>query len=171
MRKIIYCSETFFDTPSSLDVQACLWSDYKHHCTVKCLIEFTPNGVVSWLSSLCEGRASGIHTVRDSGFLGILEAFDHIMTDRGFKIKTDLAMKQYSQAIPPNTAKGAQMLSNDVKETSNIANVCIYVEQAIERLKDFRILKLQQLLLHLPTMNNVLYVCAALTNLKIPLAP
>ena len=63
------------------------------------------------------------------------------------------------------------MLSNDVKETSNIANVCIYVEQAIERLKDFRILKLQQLLLHLPTMNNVLYVCAALTNLKIPLAP
>ena len=53
------------------------------------------------------------------------------MADRGFKIKTDLAMKQRTLAIPPSAAKGAQMLSNDVKETSNIANGCIYVEQVI----------------------------------------
>ena len=51
-----------------------------------------------------------------------------------------------------------------LKEISNIANFCIYVEQAIGRLKDFRILKLQQPLLHLPIMNNILYVCAALTT-------
>ena len=62
------------------------------------------------------------------------------MADRGFKIKTDLTMKWCSLAIPPSAAKGAHML-NDVKETSNIANVCIYVEQAIE--KYFQILKLQ----------------------------
>ena len=142
VRTIIDCSEIFFDTPSSLDVQACLWSDYKHHCTVKFLIAITPNGAVSWLSPLYGGRASDIHIVRDSGFLGILEPFDQVMADRGFKIKTDLAMKQCSLAIPPSAAKGTQMLSNDVKETSNIANVCIYVERAIGRLKDFRILKL-----------------------------
>ena len=92
--------------------------------------------------SHCGGRASDIHIVRYRGFLGILEAFDQVMTDRGFKIKTDIAMKQYSRATAPSAAKGAQMLSNDVKETSNIANVCIYVERAIGRLKDFRILKL-----------------------------
>ena len=143
VRTIIDCSEIFFDTPSSLDVQACLWSDYKHHCTVKFLIAITPNGAVSWLSPLYGGRASDIHIVRDSGFLGILEPFDQVMADRGFKIKTDLTMKQCSLAIPPSAAKGTQMLSNDVKETSNIANVRIYVEQAIGRLKDFQILKLQ----------------------------
>ena len=49
-------------------------------------------------------------------------------------------MKWCSLVIPPSVAKGAHML-NDVKETSNIANVCIYVEQAIE--KYFQILKLQ----------------------------
>ena len=121
---------------------------------------------MSWLSPLYGGQVSDIHIVRDSGFLGILEPFDPVMADRGFKIKTELAMKQCNLAIPPSAAEGAQMLSNDVKETSNIANVRIYVEQAIGRLKDFRILKLQQTLLHLPI---ILYVCAALTNLKRPL--
>ena len=35
------------DTLSSLDVQACLWSDYKHHCITKFLVFITPIGVVS----------------------------------------------------------------------------------------------------------------------------
>ena len=96
------------------------------------------------LSPLYGVRASDIHIVRDSGFLGILEPFDQVMADRGFKIKIDLAMKQCTLAIPPIAAKGAHM-SNDVKETPNIANVHIYVEQAIGQLADFRILKLQQL--------------------------
>ena len=144
VRTIIDCSEIFFDTPSSLDMQACLWTDCKHHCTVKFLIAITPNGAVSWFSPLYGGRAFDNHIVRDSGFLGILEPFDQVMADRGFKIKTNLAMKQCSLAIPPSAAKRTQMLSNDVKETSNIANVRIYVEQAIGRLKDFQILKLQQ---------------------------
>ena len=170
MRTIIDCSEIFFDPPSSSDVKACLWNDYKHHCTVKLLIAITPNGAVSWLSPLYGGRTSGTHIVRDIGFLGILEPFDQVMAERGFKIKTDLAMKQCSLAIPPSAAKGAQILSNDVKETSNIANVRIYVEQAIGRLKDFRILKLQHSLLSFPIMKNILYVCATLANLKRPLA-
>ena len=110
MRTIIDCSEIFFDTPSSSYMQVCLWSDYKHHCTVKFLIAIIPNGPVSWLSPLYGGWASNIHIVRDSGFLGILEPFNQIMADRGFKIKTDLAMKQRTLAIPPSTAKGAQML-------------------------------------------------------------
>ena len=65
------------------------------------------------------------------------------MADRGFKIKTDLAMKQCTLCIPPSAAKGTQLVSSAVKETSNIANVRIYVEQAIKRMKEFRILKTQ----------------------------
>ena len=54
------------------------------------------------------------------------------MADRGFKIKTDLAMKQCTLSIPPSVAKGKQMTADDVKQTSNIANLRIYVEQAIQ---------------------------------------
>lgn len=91
------------------------------------------------------------------------------MADRGFKIKTDLALKQFSLSIPPSAAKGNQMVKNDVHETSNIVNVRIYVEQAIPRLKEFKILKHQQPLLYLPVFNNILRVLSALNNLKRPL--
>ena len=124
VRTIIDCTELFFDTPSSLDIQACLWSDYKHHTTVKFLVAITPNGAVSWISPVYGGRTSDIHIVRNSGFLDILEPYDQVMADRGFKIKTDLAIKQCKLRIPPSAAKGSQMVASDVKETSNISNLC-----------------------------------------------
>ena len=62
------------------------------------------------------------------------------------------------------------MLAKDVHETSNIANVRIYVEQAIRRMKEFRMLKHQQPLLYLPILNDILRVIAGLVNLKRPLA-
>ena len=169
VRTIIDCTEVFMETPTALDVQACLWSDYKHHCTVKMLIAITPNGATAWISPLYGGRTSDVHIVRKSGFLNIIEPMDQIMADRGFKIKTDLAMQQCTLCIPPSAAKGVQMVASDVKQTSNIANVRIYVEQAIKRIKDFRILKTQQPLLYLPLMNDIVQLCGALVNLRQPL--
>ena len=92
------------------------------------------------------------------------------MADRGFKIKTDLALKQYSLNIPPSAAKGNQLVKKDVHKTSNIANIRIYVEQAIRRLKELKILKHQQPLLYLPVFNDILRVISALVNLKRSLA-
>ena len=143
------------DTPSSLDVQASLLSDYKHHRTIKILVCITSNGAVSWVSPVYGGRSSDIHTVRDSGFLNLLEPFDQVMADKGFKIKTDLALKQCYLRISPSAAKRSQNVKKDVHDTSNIANVCIYVEQAIQRLKEFRLLKHQQPLLYLPILNDI----------------
>ena len=91
------------------------------------------------------------------------------MADRGFKIKTDLAMLQCSLSIPPSAASGIQMCQSDVKKTSNIANVRIYVEQAIKRLKDYRILKNEIPLLYIPIFDDIVKVCAAFHNLKEPL--
>ena len=107
------------------------------------------------------------HILRDSGFFNLLKPFE----DRGFKIKTHLALiKQGFSSIPPSAAKGSQMVKNDVHDTSNIANVGIYVEQAIRRLKDFRILKHQQALLYLPILNDTLQVISGLVNFKRHLA-
>ena len=66
--------------------------------------------------------------------------------------------------------KVTKWLKKNVRETSNIANVRIYVEQAIPRLKEFKILKHQQTLLHLPVFNDILCVISAVVNLKRPLA-
>ena len=86
-RVIIDCTEIFVETQSSLEVQALLWSEYKHHTTFKVLVCITPNGAISWISPAYGGRSSDKFIVTDSGFLDLLEPFDCVMADRGFKIK------------------------------------------------------------------------------------
>ena len=63
----------FLETPSSLEVQALLWSEYKHHCTFNFLVAKTPNGAVSWVSPCYGERTTDIYIVQDLGFLDILE--------------------------------------------------------------------------------------------------
>ena len=113
------------DKPSSLDVQACLWSDCKYYCTMKFSVCITPNRAVSWDFAVYGERSSNIHIVRDSGFLHLLEPFDQVMADRGFKTKIDLALKQCFLNIPPSAEKGSQMVKKDAHDTSNIVNVRI----------------------------------------------
>lgn len=115
VRVIIDCSETFDETSSSLDVQAALWSDYKHHTTVKFLYGITPNGASSYISPCYGGRATDIYIVRDSGFLNKLEPFDHVMADRGFKIQNNLLSHSATLCIPPSVKTGRQILSKEVK--------------------------------------------------------
>jgi hypothetical protein len=43
---IIDCSEIFIERPSDLLARATVWSNYKHHSTIKFLIGITPQGTV-----------------------------------------------------------------------------------------------------------------------------
>ena len=124
-RVIINRKEVFIETPNSLEVQACLYTDYKHPHTVKFLVCITPNGAVSWVSPVYRGCKSDVFIIQNSSFLDLLEIKDQVMADRGFKTKTDLAMKQCFLCIPPSASKGNQMTIGDVKKTSNMANVGI----------------------------------------------
>ena len=128
VRTIIDCTEIDTEAPSLLDSHCLLWNDYKHHAAIKFLICITPNGVISWVSPAYGGRTSDVYIVRHSGFLDLLEPYDRIMADRGFRLKTDLALKQCTLAIAPSPASGCQMVSRDVKETSTVVNVHIYIE-------------------------------------------
>ena len=56
------------------------------------------------------------------------------------------------------------------KETSLIANVRIYVEQAIKRVIDFDILKKELPISLLPLLDDIVVVCCALCNVKKPLS-
>ena len=74
-----------------------------------------------------------------------------------------------SLSIPPSARTGMQMPSTDVSETSCIANVRIYVEQAIGRIKWFRILSNEMPMLLLPNCDDIVITCCALCNLLDPL--
>lgn len=169
-RVIIDCTEFFIETPSSLEAQALCWSEYKHHSTIKVLVGITPNGCFSYISDCYGGKASDKFIVEDSGFLKLLQPGDQVMADRGFHIQDLLAFYQCTLAIPPSSHTTLQMSGKDVRETSKIANVRIYVECAIRRLKEYQILKNELPVSLLPVADDLITICAALTNLKNPLA-
>ena len=169
VRCIIDCTEVFIETPSSLDIQAMCWSEYKHHCTIKFLVSITPNGMISYVSPCYGGRASDKFIFNNCGFLNFIEPHDHVMADRGFKVKEDLMTVQARLAIPPSTIGNLQMSSSAVRETSSIANVRIYVEQAIGRLKTFRFLKNELPITCLPVCDDVVIVTCGLCNMLEPL--
>ena len=84
-RVIIDCTEVYIETPSSLEIAAMCWSNYKQHYTVKFLIGITPNGAVSFASPVYGGRASDAFIVKDRRFLNSLQPYDEVMADRGLK--------------------------------------------------------------------------------------
>ena len=61
------------------------------------------------------------------------------------------------------------MTNSQTKLTSAVANCIVYVEQAIKKLKDITTIKEEIHLPYLPIGDNIIKVCAALTNLKRPL--
>ncbi|XP_046851060.1 uncharacterized protein LOC124444479 [Xenia sp. Carnegie-2017] len=116
VRCIIDCFECFTETPSGLDLAATMWSEYKHHYTLKALVAITPNGAISYVSPTYGGRATDVFIVKNSGFLELLQPFDEVMADRGFKIREELMMKMCRLCIPPSKTVSMQMLPDDVRK-------------------------------------------------------
>ena len=100
---IIDTSEIFIETPSDLMLQSTAWSNYKHHNTFKFLIACTPNGAISFISSLYLGSVSDPALTQESGFFQKLEGIFgvSIMADRGFTIKESLAKIGIDLNLPP----------------------------------------------------------------------
>lgn len=163
---IIDGSEIFLETPNDLHMQSSTWSSYKHHNTAKFLIACTPNGSVSFISPLYVGSISDVELTRVSGFLQTLEGKDgiSIMADRGFTVKDQLSEIGVDLNIPPFLEGRSQLPSEDVKKGRGIASLQIHVERAIGRIKQFSILKGTFPLSMVRLLNEVVCVCAWLTN-------
>ena len=169
LRCVIDCTEVFIQRPSNVKLQAATWSDYKHHNTIKCLIGITPQGSVSFVSEFFGGRTSDRITVTQSRFLDFIDPGDQIMADRGFQIKEVLLTKGAELILPPAAKGASQMTSGQVKITKTVANVRIHVERVIRRIKTFSILSQTFPISLLRHANNILLVCAAITNLQGPI--
>ena len=164
-RVIIDCTEVFIQRPSNLTARAQTWSNYKHHNTLKFLIGITPTGAVSFVSKCWGGRVSDKELTQESAFLGMLEPTDQVLADRGFLIEEDIANSSAELIIPAFTRGKKQLSQRDVETTRRIAHVRIHVERAIGRIKNFKILKDIFPITLIKHANNIVTICAALTNL------
>jgi len=91
-------------------LQSQLYSSYKSNTTLKGLIEITPHGAVSLISSLHTGSISDKEISRCSGILDLLERGDSVMVDKGFNIDDLLKEKGVGLKIPPFLQSQAQYL-------------------------------------------------------------
>ena len=91
------------------------------------------------------------------------------MADRGFQIKEDLLHYYCSLSIPPGARVKSQMTSGECKTAKEVANLRIHVERAINRLKEFKILKNTLSINMLPLVDDIIRTCASLCNIEPPL--
>ena len=169
---IIDCSEIFIQHPSALSARAETYSNYKHHNTVKFLIAISPTGAIIFVSRCWGGRTSDKQITAHSGFLDKLMHGDLILADRGFDI-TD------SWCFPGNPPFYQRKVTTftEVETTRALSRVRIHVECTIGRLKNFMILQctlpITLVKAHqdneFATIDNILFVCAALCNMQPPL--
>ena len=69
---IIDCTEIFMERPSDLLARAQVWSNYKHHSTVKFLIGITAQGSISFVSKCAGGRMSDKEITESCGLMDLL---------------------------------------------------------------------------------------------------
>ncbi|XP_065153661.1 uncharacterized protein [Paramisgurnus dabryanus] len=164
-RCIIDCTEIFIARPSNLTARAQTWSNYKHNNTVKYLIAITPAGAISFLSPGWGGRVSDKQITKESGFLELLEPMDEVLADRGFLIRDELAAIGATLRIPHFTKGKKQLSAGEVDTSRQLSRVRIHVERVIGRWKNFKILQTVIPVSQVDMLDDVVIVCAALTNL------
>jgi len=169
-RIVIDATEFFCEKPASLKAQNLTWSEYKHHNTFKVLIGVAPNGLVTFVSRVWGGSASDRHITQEDGhmFIPKLEPGDVILADKGFTV-ADLLPSNIGLNMPPFVSKSSQMTKNEFFKTQMIASSRIVIEMKMEQIKNFRALQTVLPLSEAHLAEQMIVICAAITNLYEPL--
>ena len=168
---IIDGTEIFIQRPSNLATQKSSYSDYKSHTTVKYLVAIDPfTGVFTFVSPGFSGNSSDRFVVESSSFLDLLQPGQRILADRGFTARDLIAKKRAFLTIPSFLRGTSQLTGQQAMETRTIASVRIRVENAIKRMKDFRLLSdTQPNRINKQILDDMVIVACALCNLQPPL--
>ncbi|XP_065648027.1 uncharacterized protein LOC136077793 [Hydra vulgaris] len=168
---IIDCTEGALEIPSLAKAQAQTYSTYKSKNTWKVLLCITPIGTVSFISKAYGGNASDRFITERCGILDKIVSGDSLMADKRFNISDLLVGKGSQLVIPPFLKDKKKFSKRNTTKTSNIAKACIHVERAISLIKKFHILQSVFPLKRKNQLDDILTICAALTNLAPPLVP
>ena len=93
------------------------------------------------------------------------------MADRGFTIRDMLQEINIDLNMPPFLDGRSQLPANEVNTGRKIASLRVHVERAIGRIKNYGILKATIPLALASLLNQIVHVCAFLTNFQPPLVP
>ena len=168
-RVVLDATEIYIQKPHLPELQQMTFSNYKNSNTYKGLVGISPEGVITFASSLFPGCISRKELTRRSGLLDLLEPGDSVMADRGFDIVEDLLLKGVKLNIPPFLRGKAQFSKTELTETRRITSVRIHVERALKRIKNFHVFDRPLPASFTDIANRMFFVCYVLSNFKPPL--
>ena len=87
---IIDCFEVCIDRPTNLLAWAQTFSSYKHHNTIKVLIEITPQGTICFVSEAWGGKKTDKFLTENCGIFKNLLPGDLFLADRSFTVYESL---------------------------------------------------------------------------------
>ena len=168
---IIDCSEFELQAPTSFSLQGMSYSDYKERNTVKALFGITPDGYFSHVSDLYPGSKNDNDFTLSCGLLDRCPPSVALMADKGFTVsETELQRRGIRMVRPSFFSKDERASKSKVIHTKHVANIRIYAENAIGRLRYHRILNHRIPISFAHLANQMVQVCVFLTNLSAPLA-
>ena len=91
-----WCNWIFIEKPTPPCAQKAMWSDYKHHNTLKLLVGIALCWTFTFISKLWLEKI-----VQVSGLIDLLEKGDHLMVDRGLNIRDLFTRRGVKLNIPP----------------------------------------------------------------------
>ena len=168
-RVILDATEIYIEQPHVPELQQMTFSNYKNDNTFKALVGISPDGVVTFVSSLFPGCISDKALTRESGILDLLEEGDSVMADRGFEIEEDLLSIGACLNIPPFLHGKSQLSKNKLVITRCIASLRIHVERAMEQIKNFHIFDKSIPVSLTDIADTMFFICCALSNFQQPL--
>ena len=164
---IIDGTEIFIHRPSNLSTQKSSYSDYKSHTTIKFLVAIdTFTGVFIFVSDGFSGNSSDRFTIERSGILDLLKPGQRILADKGYTARDLFAQKRCFLTIPSFLTKG-KLTEQEATESRTIASVRIRVENAIRRLKEFKLFTdTLSNRINKKLLDDMVIICCVLCNLK-----
>jgi DDE superfamily endonuclease/Helix-turn-helix of DDE superfamily endonuclease len=187
---VLDCTECKIEMFKCLKCRIESYSNYKSSHTAKYLLGVTPCGTFSYVSRGYPGRASDKYIFNKENVAALLApGVDAVMIDKGFSIETELAnagnyrfsdrktkvsikiivfsgAKMYR---PPFLRGKTQFSKEEAEENVRIAAARVHVERAIQRVKQFKLLKGTVGLNHLGVLDHIMVVSCALVNLQAPI--
>jgi hypothetical protein len=152
--------------PKDKLLQRALYSQYYGGCVFKVLLGITPCGAISFVSDLFAGSVSDGTITEKSGVANLLEAGDTVLCDKGFTCWNLFHTKGVRLVMPPTKPAGRIFSFNQTQQTTRVASLRTFIEHAIRKLKQFKILCRPMQAWQAQSVGDIVYVCAMLCNLQ-----
>ena len=134
-RCAIDCTEFFCEAPRNYAQQGNVYSSYKHHTTMECLIVVNLNGAACFISDLFEGSIDDVKLFNQCGIMNYINCRDCLLVDKEFTIQDLVLARQARVFIPSFLGKRDSFTKVEVILTKRIGKARIHVERFNKRLK------------------------------------